>query len=185
MPSKNKIRHEIIKKRSNLPQCIIWLSTLQISEKLLKLVEAKKFKHIHIYLPKKDSGEIDTFVIIKSIWQIYPKINISVPVSFEQKIQHSEIFPDTEYKYDNYHIPVPTSIKKVDLDTIDLVIVPLVAFDAKNNRIGYGKGFYDKFLAQLPKETYKIGLAYDFQKVDAIEIETHDVQLDEVYTPKL
>lgn len=183
MLSKAEIRERIIKQRRQLPQSIVWLSTSQISEKVIKLIETKKFKHIHTYLPKKASGEMDTFVVIENIWEKFPDIKISVPVSFEQKIQHSEIFLDTKYKYDKYLIPAPIAIKKIDINDIDLVIVPLVAFDKDCNRIGYGKGFYDKFLAQLPKSTHKLGLAYDFQEVDEIRFQRHDIKLDEVLTP--
>lgn len=65
-------------------------------------------------------------------------------------------------------------------ETMDLILVPGVAFDLKGNRMGRGKGFYDRFLCQ--KETYKVGVCFDFQLLECIPSEETDVMMDEIVT---
>lgn len=66
-----------------------------------------------------------------------------------------------------------------DYDQIDLAIVPGMSFDSKGNRLGRGKGYYDRFLAQVP-QLYKLGVCFDFQKTDEVPCEKTDIQMDEV-----
>lgn len=81
-----------------------------------------------------------------------------------------------------FHIEEPTGTDKVDVDEIELIIVPGVAYDRKGNRLGRGKGFYDRLLAATGAT--KIGIAYGFQMVDEIPSEPHDVPMDMVITPE-
>lgn len=68
-----------------------------------------------------------------------------------------------------------------DYATIDLAVIPGVAFDAKGNRLGRGKGFYDRLLERLKNHNiYKIGVCFDFQKVDEVPVEAHDIPMDEI-----
>lgn len=79
-----------------------------------------------------------------------------------------------------FHIEEPTGNDTVSPESIELVIVPAVAYDRAGNRVGRGKGFYDRLLAET--RASKIGVAYDFQLVDEIETDTHDVPVDFVIT---
>lgn len=80
----------------------------------------------------------------------------------------------------SFHIEEPTGDDLVDLDEIELIIIPAVAYDRKGNRLGRGKGYYDRLL-QSTRAT-KIGVAYHFQLLDAIPAEPHDVPVDIVIT---
>ncbi len=79
-----------------------------------------------------------------------------------------------------YHIMEPSGQNTVPLSAIEMVIVPAVAYDVKGNRVGRGKGFYDRLLADT--KAMKIGVGYDFQVVDEIDAEPHDVGVDVVIT---
>jgi len=81
---------------------------------------------------------------------------------------------------DAFGVEVPSEVKEVDKAAIDLVIVPLVAFDEHHHRLGYGNGAYDRFLADYKGST--LGLAYGFQRVETIEVDDRDVALDGVIT---
>ncbi|HOB19839.1 MAG TPA: 5-formyltetrahydrofolate cyclo-ligase [Candidatus Atribacteria bacterium] len=84
-----------------------------------------------------------------------------------------------------FGIPEPVmSCEEVDVNELDIVIVPGVAFDTRLNRLGHGAGYYDRFLARLSINTLKIGLAYDFQVVDSLPVESHDISLDMLITDK-
>ena len=78
--------------------------------------------------------------------------------------------------------PKPEKRKAVELSEIDLVLVPGLAFDRKGNRLGHGKGYYDRFLKTLPNRAKRYGLAFDFQVLDQVPINDFDVRLDLVLT---
>lgn len=81
-----------------------------------------------------------------------------------------------------FHIEEPQGDEVCSIDDVELVIVPGVAYDRACNRVGRGKGFYDRLLAD--SRAAKIGVAYDFQVVDEIDVEPHDVGVDMVITDR-
>lgn len=81
-----------------------------------------------------------------------------------------------------FHIEEPDGDDTVDIDSIDLIIVPAVAYDHRGNRIGRGKGYYDRLLSRSRAIT--IGVCYDFQLFDEFETESHDIPVDFVVTDK-
>lgn len=95
-----------------------------------------------------------------------------------------EILPydRSSLRYGAFHIEEPQGDDTADISDIELVIVPGVAYDRKGNRVGRGKGYYDRLLEST--SATKIGVAYDFQLVDAIEAEPHDVKVDFIITDK-
>ena len=80
--------------------------------------------------------------------------------------------------------PDPLLCKPVDPALIDLIIVPGVAFDSVGGRIGYGKGYYDRFLPQLRADVPKLGLAYDFQVLPRVPQDEFDIRMDAIVTEK-
>ena len=80
-----------------------------------------------------------------------------------------------------FGIKEPTGELFTDYDAIDVAIVPGVAFDRQGNRLGRGKGYYDRLLPRLTR-AYKIGICFDFQRLPGIPSEPHDIQMDEVFT---
>ena len=82
-----------------------------------------------------------------------------------------------------YNIMEPVGEVFTDYAQIDLAVIPGVAFDRQLNRMGRGKGFYDRLLPQLG-DAYKIGICFDFQLVESIECEEHDIRMDEVISGK-
>ncbi len=95
-----------------------------------------------------------------------------------------DILPYEESKLElgSFHIEEPSGNDTVDAADIEMVVVPAVAYDARGNRLGRGKGFYDRFLASTPAG--KVGVGYDFQLLDEIPAEPHDVPMDIVITQK-
>lgn len=89
-------------------------------------------------------------------------------------------FDETRLELGSFHIEEPTGNDTVDPDDIELIIVPAVAFDRKGMRLGRGKGFYDRLLART--KATKIGIGYEFQLLDEIPAEEHDVPMDMVVT---
>ena len=86
-------------------------------------------------------------------------------------------------RFGAYNIMEPVGEVFTDYAQIDLAVIPGVAFDRQLNRMGRGKGFYDRLLPQLG-DAYKIGICFDFQLVESIECEEHDIRMDEVISGK-
>lgn len=78
-----------------------------------------------------------------------------------------------------FGIMEPSGELFTDYDSIDVAIIPGMAFDAGGNRLGRGKGYYDRLLARIP-DVYKIGICFDFQKVESVPADINDIKMDEV-----
>ncbi len=91
-------------------------------------------------------------------------------------------YEETRLELGSFHIEEPTGDNVADVDDIELMIIPAVAFDRKGNRLGRGKGFYDRLLST--SKATKIGVGYEFQLFDSIPSEPHDVAMDMVITQK-
>jgi len=172
---KEKLRQEILEKRDSLSQKEILKKSKKINRKLRRKI--KKFKTVMFYVSK--GSEVFTHDIIR---KLIKKKKIIVPVTdFKNKgIIASEINDFSELEPGYYGVLEPKNIKKVDVNEIEAVIVPGVVFDKKKDRIGYGEGYYDKFLKKT--KALKIGLAFDFQVVDEIKSEEYDVPVDIIIT---
>ncbi len=148
----------------------------RIAEKLLSLPEIKASKYILLYYPHKN--EVNTLPIIKHL--LKEKGFILLP-----KVQGKDIIPilvkDLSQLKSGYAGIKEPEGETVSPEKIDIVIVPGVAFDKKGHRLGYGKGYYDRFLSKTKAK--KIGLAYDFQIVEELPAEEHDVPLSLIVTP--
>lgn len=91
-------------------------------------------------------------------------------------------YDESRLELGSFHIEEPTGQNTVNADEIEVIVVPAVAYDRKGNRLGRGKGFYDRLLAST--RATKIGVAYEFQIVDEVPTEPHDVAMDIVISPE-
>ena len=121
-------------------------------------------------------GEVDTVPMIIETLKMGKRVAVPVTVLSEKKLYPAEISALKELSEGHYGIMEPKleSIRGVPLEEIDLVIVPGLAFDYKANRLGRGKGYYDRFLKSLPAKTPCLGLAFDFQVVEDLPVLQHD-----------
>ena len=141
---------------------------------------------IHIFLPILKNCEINTWLIIKKIWQDFPACSVVAPVTnFQtQELEHYEIKPETRIEENHWGIPEPVNAQRVFEAEIDTVLMPLLAFDENGNRIGYGKGFYDQFLQHCREDVLKIGLSLLPAVPHAIPADDWDVPLNHCLTPE-
>lgn len=157
--------------------------SLVILDKLFALPEVKKAAVILFYA--SFDGEVMTFEMIKKAWELgkkigLPKVNRLKKI-LEPKVVHSL---EKDLKKGQYGILEPADGGKdnaLATKDINVVIVPGVAFDKHNQRLGRGAGYYDRFLHTLPSHIPTLGLAFDFQIVDQIpHPEAHDVKVSNV-----
>lgn len=143
---------------------------------------------VHTFLPIRRQNEVDTWFIINNFWAKFAHINLVVPVTGRQtgQMHHYSISSNTLLVENALGIPEPVTENhsEAPLDSLKAVLVPLLAFDRQGHRVGYGGGFYDRFLADCPPDCQKIGLSL-FNPVERISdvIET-DIRLDTCITPK-
>ncbi len=149
-----------------------------IKEALFGVSVFKKAKRVMFYIAF--GGEVDTEDMIKEAQEL-GKI-IVVPVCKKNRIIKACLLgKDAKLARGPYGIWEPVVQECVDLKHLDLVIVPGIAFDKKGNRLGRGKGYYDRFLKRLPRKTTSIGLAYDFQILPSVPAKAHDVGVNKVF----
>ncbi len=174
---KNQLKESILEKRNYLPKEEIIEKSRKIKNNLFNLEHYKKSKTIMFFV--SFNTEVNTHEMIK---EALKSKTLIVP-----KVAHHEIEPSVIIDLDNlipsgkFGILEPIELMKIAYKNIDLVLVPGIVFDKEGHRIGYGLGYYDKFLKKVPK-AIKIGLAFDFQIIDKILREMHDVPVDLIVT---
>lgn len=148
-----------------------------------KTLDLTSIRSVHIFLPIVQQKEPDTFLIIDWLQAQHPEIEIVVPkADFKSSLMSHYTYKERADLLNNhYHIPEPQHAAPF-VGVPDLVVVPLLAFDNNGYRVGYGKGFYDRFLAEL--DTERIGLSF-FEAVEEInDVHLNDIRLDKCITPK-
>ena len=182
---KKILKQEIFSKRSHLSKGDIEEKSAIVKSRLYSLPEFKKAKNILFYV--SFNNEVDTQRIIK---ELLNKKEKSIIVPFVEKnnpiLQLSELhnFDELEPKTFGILEPKGSFIRDFNPEKLDLIVVPGLVFFKDGHRIGYGYGYYDKFLKTLKKKPVKIGLAFDFQIAEKIPHEEHDVPMDVIITEK-
>lgn len=161
------------------------------SEKITSLFfnhfDLSKVHFLHCFLPIERFNEIDTHLIFERIWLDFPQVETLVPrVNFATRaIESLKFSPEIELLENHWQIREPFHDELIETSKIDLVLVPLLCFDKEGCRVGYGKGFYDKFLIKCRADCLKIGLSF-FPPVEKIEdARGFDVRLDYCITPEI
>jgi 5-formyltetrahydrofolate cyclo-ligase len=181
---KESIRTAFKEKRRGLSKEEIRLLSGKISDNLLRyLEEHAAIKHIHLFLPIDRLHEVDTFPLYYTLQKKGYKLYTSTVNKEDDNLDTLEISNVPHFESDPWGIPVPVNVRLVDPDKIQMVLIPLLAYDRRGFRLGYGKGYYDKYLANLKRDVLKLGLSF-FGPVDFIPEESHDVPLDYCITPE-
>ena len=140
--------------------------------------------YFHVFLSIMEKKEIDTEFILHLLAGKDKEIVVSKSDFESLNMSHFLLTDSTKFQKNQYGIPEPVNGLDVPVSKINVVFVPLLAFDTDGNRVGYGKGFYDKFLAECKPETIKIGLSF-FEAEDSIDaVFENVVKLDFCITPK-
>ena len=180
---KHKIRSEIKHKFKAYSELEKLRKSDIIRGKLFNEEEFKKSKVVMFYVSLKD--EVDTCVMIDEALKAGKRICVPVILKEEKKLIAGEIhnrLMDLESQHFGIFQPRGERVKEIPLSDIDLVVVPGVAFDKKNIRLGRGHGYYDRFLSGLPDTTKTIGLAFDFQVLEDLPQDSHDIPVSKTIT---
>ncbi len=171
---KDRIRKKILEKRQTHQNHAA--DSAKVIQQIENL-EAIQNKNVFLfYYPHKN--EVDLRPLIEKL--LYHGKTVLLPKTTEDTIIPIQITSLNDLKKGKFSIPEPEG-KPFPKEKIQVVFIPGVAFDKNGNRIGYGKGYYDRFLQDI--NPLKIGVAYDFQVLDHIPAEKHDQRVDYIITP--
>ena len=178
---KKELRKKYKELRQGLTPEVIEDKSLAIANRLLSLDIWDK-TYYHLFLSIEEQKEIDTEFILQILAGKDKEIVVSKCDFLTVEMTHYLLTDNTKIKKNQYGIPEPVDGIEVPVSKIDVIFVPLLAYDLDGNRVGYGKGFYDKFLSKCKPEALKIGLSF-FEPEDKITSSPNDVRLDYCVTP--
>ena len=173
---KHKIRRHIKEKIKAYSRLEKTRKSAIIKDKLFNKEEFKKAKVVMFYVSLKD--EVNTLSMIDEAVQAGKRVCVPVILKEDKRLIAGEIKDrkaDLEKQHFGIYQPKAGHVQEVPLKDIDLVVVPGIAFDKNNVRLGRGHGYYDRFLCALPDKTRTIGLAFDFQVIENLPKDPHDI----------
>lgn len=179
---KKELRQKYKALRKQLSENELEEMSLAVANKLLKLPIWEK-SYFHIFLPITEHQEVNTEFILHLLSGKDKEIIISKSDFETRKMTHFLLTDNTKIKKNEYNIPEPVDGIEVPSHKIEVVFVPLLAFDKKGHRVGYGKGFYDKFLSECKPDVIRIGLSFFDPEELITDVFEGDVKLDYCVTP--
>ncbi|MDL5512985.1 5-formyltetrahydrofolate cyclo-ligase [Arenibacter sp. M-2] len=178
---KKDLRLIYSERRKNLTSQIVSDSSLLIANQLLQL-PIWSYSYYHLFLSITKKMEVDTSFIM-SILQGKDK-NILLPKMLDdQNLVNYLLTDSTPIKKNSWNIPEPVDGIEVSPEKIDVVFLPLMAFDEEGHRVGYGKGFYDVLLNKCRPDVIKVGLSFFKAEKKIEDIDKHDVPMNFCVTP--
>jgi 5-formyltetrahydrofolate cyclo-ligase len=154
----------------------------RVADLFFQSFDLASINFLHCFIPIEKFNEVNTRSIIERLWRDFPRIQTVVPrVDFEtNEMRNLKFDAHTTLVKNAWHIDEPAHDDLVETKLIDMVLVPGVCFDRLGHRVGYGKGFYDRFLAKCRYDCIRVGISY-FQPVDEIsDIHEGDMRLDAI-----
>jgi|SRR5688572_26240427 5-formyltetrahydrofolate cyclo-ligase len=183
--TKAELRKFYLNERLSLSDKDLEKFNAAICDNFFAQVDLQNIKVLHSFVPMLNTKEPDTWKIINKISQQIPHIKISLPKINLKSIEIENFYFDNEeqLKPNAWGIPEPEYGERTKTDDIDLVLVPMLIADRQGHRVGYGKGFYDKFLATCQPSCVSVGLCF-YEPIDRIDdVNELDVPLKYCATP--
>ncbi|WP_072883901.1 5-formyltetrahydrofolate cyclo-ligase [Chryseobacterium takakiae] len=178
---KSELRKKYLEKRMSLSDEEIFQQSEEIFRNFIGYFKPLPEQKVHIFIPIHKFREINTRFFIDYFFS--RNIKVFVPKVVDTKLISVEIFKDTIFEYNQWNISEPVSNEDSGISDFDYIITPLLYGDGCGNRIGYGKGFYDRFFENISAKSKKIGVNY-FNPDEIIDdVREEDVPLDYLVTP--
>ncbi|AKA34824.1 5-formyltetrahydrofolate cyclo-ligase [Flagellimonas lutaonensis] len=178
---KHELRKVYKEKRLHLSPSFILEHSIEIANRLLQL-PIWHFTHYHVFLSIADKKEVDTHPIITTL-QARDKCVVVPKIASGTEMEHYLLTDSTKLVLNSWQIPEPVDGIKIEASKIDVIFMPLLAFDLMGNRVGYGKGYYDTFLKKCRQDSIKIGVSFFGAEEVISDVGPHDVPLDYCVTP--
>lgn len=183
--TKQELRKTYLKKRQNLSEAEYGQLNFQLYQNFFSRIDLSFINVLHTFLPITAKKEVDTWLIIDRIRREFPHIRISIPKVNAQTGVFDSFYLEGLHQLalNEWGIQEPKQGILTEPEKIDLVLIPLLAYDKKGHRVGYGKGFYDKFLATCRPDCKKIGLSLFEAEEKIKDTNEMDIKLDQCITP--
>ncbi|HMM79800.1 MAG TPA: 5-formyltetrahydrofolate cyclo-ligase [Pyrinomonadaceae bacterium] len=183
--TKDELRKEMLERRRTLSSGEIVAISQNVAERFFAEIDLETVGRLHTFIRIAKFNEIDTSMIYMRIWRDWPRIATFAPrIDHETGRMESVRFDEHTPLVDGrWGIREPAEGEVVSPGKLDLVLVPMLGFDHLGHRIGYGKGFYDRFLRQTRLDCLKVGLCHWPPLDEPIETHEADVPLDIIITP--
>ncbi len=181
MISKQTLREKFKILRKDLSKEEVRERSKMILENLHLLSDFFRADVVHTYISSKNN-ETDTHELIRVLLKQKKRVVVPISDKVSKVMKHSELFSLSELVGGAYGILEPRMYRPVPVEQIEVVIVPALAVDREGNRLGFGAGFYDRFLHDVHLPT--IALAYDFQVIQQVPKESTDVPVSFIVTEK-
>ncbi|MFP8488240.1 5-formyltetrahydrofolate cyclo-ligase [Gracilimonas sp. Q87] len=153
-----------------------------IIKKVQNLEQFITAKYIHLYVSMNERNEVETESLIDEVLESGKHLVVPVTNFRNGTLTHSILSDKSELKQNKWGVKEPKTIKQFDISKLDLIIIPMAAADRSGNRLGYGKGFYDRFLNN--SNAFKTGLVFSDFLFEEIPTEAFDEKLDAIITDK-
>lgn len=184
--TKQELRKIYLKKRMELSGVQCQQLSRELCDHFFETVKLSDVRVLHTFLPIRKTNEVDTWLIIDRLQKEFPGIKISVPRvnNNTPELEHYYYEGPGQLQTNAWGIPEPVKGVPTPTEKIDTVLVPLLVFDRQRHRLGYGRGFYDRFLAGCRSDCLKVGLSFFEMEEKIDDISDKDVALDLVITPR-
>ena len=185
--TKADLRARFLAERRALSPAEVERRSAAIANRFFLLPAPETTRTLHVFLPAEGRNEVNTWLIIRRIWADSPAVQVATSVTNwpGKTLTHYAFTLKNPLIANRCGIPEPVTSDQLSVasNQFDVVLVPLLAVDKRGHRVGYGGGYYDRFLAQCRPDCQKIGLSL-FPPVSRIDdVEPTDVPLDECITP--
>ncbi len=181
---KKEIRNKVLSKRDGLSSDERIILSRNICRNLLNLEEFNRAKTVHFYITTR--SEVITEDAVRQALLLGKDVVVPVMERTKRRIVLSKLSDydeELEMMHHGIHEPKPEFIRHIELNEVDLMVLPGIAFDISGHRIGYGAGYYDRLLeGEEHKRPFLAALAYELQMVDIIPVGGHDVKVDVIIT---
>ncbi len=182
--TKSELREIYLNKRKAISASEHGELSHQIARTFFEKIDLQRVLSLNCFISLKRKGEVETKDIFERLWQDHPRIKTFAPrINIQtDELESVAINGQTNLIENKWQIAEPEGAT-TDPASLDLVIVPLLCFDESGYRVGYGKGFYDRFLAGCRPDCQKVGLSF-FLPIEQIDYtDKFDIQLDSCITP--
>lgn len=182
---KAALRKLMLQQRRALPAQEVQQRSERIVSLFFKKFSLRPGLTIHIFLPILRNNEVNTWPIIERLRLEHPEVRVVVPVTdiAGNNLSHHILTNEAVLIYNAWGIPEPQHAQIIQAQEVDMVLIPLLAFDLSGHRVGYGKGYYDRFLASCRADVVKIGLSLEPAVESIDDPNPYDVPLDFAITP--
>ena len=183
---KRELRQQFLAERKTISEEELDSASRRIADHFFSRFDVGNVRVLHCFLPIEKFKEINTRLIVAKLWRDFPHIQTVVPRVHQatNSLRSLKFTHETELVTNAWGIDEPARDDFVNAEAIDLVLVPGLCFARDGHRVGYGKGYYDRFLNTCRPDCLKIGLSY-FELIEKIDdVHEEDVRLDSVITPE-